>query len=247
MKYQPQGAAHFKNTLVGTILGDSYLSNRGEYACEQTVESCVDLKRQFLQDNGFTVYKHSRDRKTGHIQGRDVTMRRSYVIQTPVYKLFENLREVFYHKDSGKQILDYSYIQNLTPEGLALWIMDDGYVDYKKSSCTRNLRLCTDSFDEITIKNILRYFNEYWNVSASIYMHNRGYGAESKPRVSFNAQNSQILIANIYKYVLPEFLYKLDLHYAEKTLKTKRCIPEYRIAAEYISQHIVPKQGKDIV
>lgn len=249
MNYQSRNrtAQEIKGALYGTLLGDSTVTNRNEFSCEQVSASLVYLKGSILESIApdLRVYYHSRDRGSKQtIKGREYNRNTSYVVQTSQHPYFAKFRKKLY--STGNKQVTIEVLKHLTPEGLALWFMDDGYLDYKASSNTRNLRLCTDSFDEISIKNIIQYFNDTLDIQSKVYMHNAGYGRSSKPRVSFNANNAQKFISLVYKYFLPEFYYKLDLHYTEKTLKSKRCSNEYRIAVEYMLQH-APSKEDDIV
>jgi hypothetical protein len=247
MNNQSRNTAEIKGALYGTLLGDSTVTNRNEFSCEQISENLIKYKGSILEQvsHDLNVYYHSRDRGNRQIiNGKEYNRNISYVVQTNKHKFFEKYREVFYH--TGTKQVSMDILKYLTPEGLALWFMDDGYLDYKVSSNTRNLRICTDSFDERSIKNIIQYFNDTWNIQAKVYMHNAGKGRASKPRVSFNAENSQKFISVVHKYFLPEFYYKIDLHYMEKTLNSKRCSENYVNAVEYMLQH-TPSKEDDIV
>jgi len=241
-----RSAVEIRGALLGTILGDSTVTNRGEFSCEQITESLIDYKQSILnQISGVLTYRHIRDR--GNIQiinNKTYGRKLSYVVQTNSHNYFSKLRDRLYM--NGNKQVSYSVLEDLTDEGIAMWFMDDGYLDYKKSSATRYLRICTDSFDKLSLKNIQRYFLEYYQIETKIYMHNAGHGRSISPRISFNAENSQKLICIIYKYFVPELLYKLDLHYTEFSLNSKRCSDEYREAASYIVQH-TPSKDDDIV
>lgn len=242
-----RNASEVKGAIYGTLLGDSTITNRNEFSCEQVSQNLVKYKGALLSciAPDLKVYYHTRDRGTTQVIDNTIYSRKiSYVVQTNQHAYFKNYRESLYH--TGTKQVSMDILRYLTPEGLALWFMDDGYLDYKASSCTRNLRICTDSFDEISINNIIRYFNDTWGIVSKVYMHNAGKGRAIRPRVSFNAENSQKLIVLIHKFFLPEFYYKLDLHYLPSTLKTKRCTQAYREAVEYMLQH-TPSKEDDIV
>ena len=241
-----RSAVEVRGALLGTLLGDSTVTNRGEFSCEQITESLISYKQEILNNiSGVVTYRHSRDRGNAQVIDNKVYGRKvSYVVQTNQHAYFAKLRDRLYF-DGTKQV-SYSILEDLTDEGLALWFMDDGYLDYSKSNATRNLRICTDSFDELSIKNIQRYFLEYYNSETKVYMHNAGHGRKPRPRISFNAQNSQKLICMMYKYFVPELLYKINLHYTDFTLNSLRCSEEYKEAAKFISQH-TPSKDDDIV
>lgn len=241
-----RSAVEVRGALLGTLLGDSTVTNRGEFSCEQITESLIDYKQEILNNiSGVCTYKHTRDRGNIQVIDNKIYNRKiSYVVQTNKHTYFEKLRDRLYY--NGTKQVSYSVLEDLTNEGIALWFMDDGYLDYKKSNATRNLRICTDSFDELSIKNIQRYFLEYYNIKSKVYIHNAGHGRKPSPRISFNAENSQKLICMIYKYFVPELMYKIDLHYTNFTLNSKRCSKEYKEAAKFISQH-TPSKDDDIV
>ena len=249
MNYQSRTRQEIIGALYGTLLGDSTVTNRNEFSCEQISKNLIKLKGAILSGIApdLQVYYHERNRGDKQVINDKVYNRNiSYVVQTNQHSYFKDFRENLYH--TGTKQVSSEILTKLTPEGLALWFMDDGYLDYKKSNNTRNLRICTDSFDEISINNIVRYFNDTWQIQSKVYMHNAGYGRTSKPRISFNPENAQKFISLVHRYFLPEFYYKLDLHYTEKTLLSKRCSDAYYDAVEYMLEHTPSTLvGDDIV
>lgn len=235
-------SSEIKGAVLGTLLGDSYISNRGEFGCEQISQNLINYKYEILKSihPDIKVYKDSRLREPTEFNKNP---KKTYRIQTNRHPYFLKLREELY-KESGKQV-HASILNKLTPEGIALWFMDDGYCDYKKSNNTKNLRICTDSFDPFSIQQIQTYFNNTWNIPTKVMMHKARSGYTPKPRISFgNSKPMQDFVLLVYKYFIPEFYYKIDLHYKDITLKSKRCSEEYRKAVNYMLQHL-PKE--DIV
>jgi len=223
-----------RGSLIGTLLGDSYITQGNMFGCEQTSKGLIELKRELLRHYKADVPAIAiRQRENVHIDGRKLNCKPTYSIRMrhPRFKRYGHLL----YKHGSRQV-SYSMLKFISLEGLALWIMDDGYMDYEPRKRTRNLRLCTDAFDGISIDNIIRYFKEYHEIEAKVYSHVNKKGAVPKRRISFNAKNAQKLIAKIYPYFLDEFLYKIDLHYLPETLDSMRCSDEYRVAANYISQ-----------
>lgn len=234
-------SSEIKGAIIGTLLGDSWISNRNEYGCEQISENLILKKKEIIDriSPEIHTYIHSRQRKPTDFNKNP---KRTYILQTNKHPYFEKLRNLLYI--NGSKQVTINILNKLTPEGIALWLMDDGYLDYKKSSNTRNIRICTDSFDEFSIKQIKQYFSDTHNIQTKVMMHIARKGYLPKPRISFGAKEMQKLILLVYKYFLPEFFYKINLHYLDSTLNSKRCSHEYREAAYYILQHI-PKE--DIV
>lgn len=236
-----------RGSILGTLLGDSYITQTNQYGCEQVCKELIELKRELLLHyNKDAPNISTRTRSNVVIEGRKVNSKPTYSIRMR-HPRFARLHKLLY-KTGSKQVY-FNLLKFLSLEGLALWVMDDGYMDYKKSNSTRNLRICTDSFDETSINAIIRYFSEIHNIEAKIYYHTNSKGASKKPRISFNAANSQKLISLIYPYFIDSMLYKIDMHYLDSTLRSKRCSPEYRIAANYISQRraLLIKGDEDIV
>lgn len=226
-----------RGSLIGTLLGDSYITQGSMFGCEQISENLIKIKQELLKHYKEEVPPISvRNRNVGtiSIDGRVVqNIKPTYSIRMR-HPRFKRYHRILY--STGEKQVHYGMLKMLSLEGIALWIMDDGYMDYKKSSCTRDLRICTDSYDKISIDNIIRYFKEYHDIDAKVYYHISKKGAVPKPRISFNAKNAQKLISKIYSYFLDEFLYKIDLHYLPSTVASKRCSDDYRKAHSYISQ-----------
>lgn len=224
-----------RGAILGTLLGDSWITGLNHFGCEQVSKPLIELKAEilshYLDDSKIAISE--RQRKDIDIEGRRVQGRTTYTIRAR-HPRFRILKKLFYR--TGSKQVTYNILKFVSAEGLALWVMDDGYMDYKRGSSTRNLRICTDSYDEISHKEMIRYFKESWDIDAKIYWHKRHKDASPKPRISFNATNSQKLISIIYPWILDQFLYKIDMQYKEETLDSKRCSKEYLEAAKYISQ-----------
>ena len=235
-----------RGSLLGTLLGDSYITQGNQFGCEQITRELIEIKRDLLKHYNKDVAEISiRQRENTIIDGRKVVSKPTYTIRMR-HPRFRRLHSLLYR--TGTKQVTFSLLKFLSLEGIALWIMDDGYMDYKASSSTRNLRICTDSFDEISISEIIRYFKEIHSIEAKVYYHVNKKGADKKPRISFNAANSQKLISLIYPYFIDSMLYKIDLHYLPNTIKSKRCSDEYRVAESYISQRrALLKEDEDIV
>lgn len=235
-----------RGSLLGTLLGDSYITQGNQFGCEQVTKELIEIKRDLLRHYNKDVPEiSSRYRENVVIDGRKVVTKPTYSIRMR-HPRFKRLYSILYR--TGTKQVTFSLLKFLSLEGIALWVMDDGYMDYKVSNSTRNLRICTDSFDEISINEIIRYFKEIHNIEAKVYYHKSTKDSLKKPRISFNAANSQKLISLIYPYFIDSMLYKIDLHYLPSTIKSKRCSDEYRIAESYISQRrALLKEGEDIV
>ena len=223
-----------RGAILGTLLGDSYVTMGNCFGCEQVTLSLIALKAELLSHYlGYVPNIKERKRAGAIIEGRAINSSRTFTIRGR-HERFKKWHKILYR--TGSKQVTYNILKFLSPEGLALWVMDDGYMDFKKSSSTRNLRLCTDSYDDFSHKEMVRYFKAVWDIDAKIYWHKRNKNAKPSPRISFNAKNTQKIVSIIYKYMLPDMYYKIDMHYEQKTILSNRCSDEYREAHKYISQ-----------
>lgn len=229
-----------KGALIGTLLGDSYISEGNRFGCEQITESLIEQKAELLSYYMGKIPNISiRTRKNQVIYGRSINNKPIYTVRA-CHSVFVDLYKQFYNSD--KQV-STAILEQLTDKGLAWWVMDDGYMNYDRSSNTRNLRICTDSFNIESINNIVEYFRSRYGVTAKIYYAGVVRREKGQARISFSAKDTQKLITIIYKYFVPELMYKLDMHYKESTIKSKRCSIEYRAAYKYI-QEVLNEQTK---
>lgn len=235
MTFPQKTRKELRSMLIGTLLGDSWITNTGCYGCEQVSLELINIKRNILEQLSGKQYElYERTRTNQVIEGRLVNGRRTFTIQAR-HPHFKKYRKVLYK--NGTKRITKSILKRLSPEAIALWFMDDGYMDYKKSNHTKYMRICTDSYTPEQCNTICDFFQEVYGIQAFVAFHQSNKNSVKKPRVSFNATNSQKLISLIYKFVLPCFYYKLDLHYLPETVESARCSAEYRQAYYFISQN----------
>lgn len=222
--------------LLGTLLGDATIYRGQSFSCEQTSLPLIELKQYYLSN--LPLVKHPRAKQNVEIYTRtreDIrykTLKTVYAVHK-THPWIKDLYSLCYL--NGRKTLNASWLKKLTHSGVAAWIMDDGYMDYKPQNSTRNLRICTDHFSEFEVKLCCQFFSERYNIGSKIYW--RKWKNSIVPRLSFNASSTQKLASVIYPYMLPEFYYKIDLHYLEETINSCRVIQEYKdIYPNIISQ-----------
>lgn len=237
----------YEGFIVGTLLGDSWISQGNQFRCEQVSEELIRLKIAAVEayTNKPGIVMKTRLRQPGRIGGRQLrSAKRTHSLAQRDSK-FAGLHRIMYA--SGTKQVTPRLLKKLNWSGVAVWLMDDGYMEYVPQNNTRNIRLCTDSYDEYSIRSIQQWFASH-GIETKTFWHQRAKGASKTPRVSFNAHNSQKLIARVHRYFLPEFYYKLDMHYLPSTIKSKRCSDEYREAHKFMLQRGTPySYGEDIV
>jgi hypothetical protein len=196
-----------KGILIGLCIGDGYITNKIHkkynyiqnsivfYHCAKQKEY-IDYKAELLlsvfggkkpnvvlfNNNGYPGYRMMK-----------------------THKYFKILRELLYkdnHKLITRRCLDY-----LTPQGLAIWYMDDGNLAKKKRNGkihAYELYLNTFVTDE-EHDEIINYFKEKWDINFSKVKNHNGY------RLRCGTKEARKFIKIIDKYVIPSMKYKTDI------------------------------------
>lgn len=140
------------------------------------------------------------------------------VMFTKSHKYFRTLHRVMYpggKKTITRQVLDY-----LTPEGIAIWYMDDGNCAVNRnkdgwvSSCATIISTCCS---EEETKNIQSWFASKHDIKIKIF-----HAKNDKYSIRMNTGESQKFARLIEPYIIPEMRYKLA-HVAN--LNVQECRP----------------------
>lgn len=152
-----------KSLLIAMLLGDGTISSNfvfklshSEHQREYLEWKVGLLDKYGIKNNGIKEYIS----KCGYNTGKNVLYSQMSII--PMIKV---LRRVVYKpkKTITKKLLNW-----LNPLGLAIWYMDDGFININNSeqrngSIQRNIRIST-CVDETTCKEIIEYFKETWKI-----------------------------------------------------------------------------------
>lgn len=196
-----------RNLLIAVALGDGCISKTGQLKVNHSWKQYkyVEWLYNLLKNNGIKVGKLTRhEGSNGYL--KYTIQYRFNVEQTMFTKV---LRRVFY--DSlGKKRYKRKLLNRLTPQGLAIWFMDDGALlrrKYKGQYKGFYLRISTycssDEADEI-----IKYFNEVWDIyPTKIHEHKiKHYDAYT---INFGAKEGRKLIDIIKPYMCPSLMYKI--------------------------------------
>lgn len=131
---------------------------------------------------------------------------------TKTHNYFTYLRKLLY--PNGAKTITREILNKLTPQGIAIWFMDDGSFyrkdneDGTKSICF-DLRLSTDCFSKEENEIIVDYFSEVWDIN----LHTYRYHPERKNSgwiIRANKKAAIKFIELIEPYVIPEMRYKIE-------------------------------------
>ena len=168
-----------KSILIGLLLGDGYIDEKGRIQIEhgeKQKEYCIykaKLLHSVCGGKDIKVHEYTRNRSTlkdGKQFKESTFITYSFKKQS---QSFIPIRQLLYDVNRKKYISE-EILPYLTPEVIALWWMDDGYLTKKytyqngeKKHCGYMLRLCTylpKEQNEIIQKFFKRNYQMEWNV-----------------------------------------------------------------------------------
>lgn len=198
-----------KSILIGMILGDGYLQ-KGKNSSTLKIEHSTQQLEYLKYKRELLIKIFGGKHPDIHIRSRvdsrnNHTYHQCWLSKTEKY--LKILRDRIYL--NGKKEYTEAILKKLTPEGLAIWYMDDGgngsiYISKKTgkiSSCVTYL--CTDcSFEQASI--IRDYFKNTYDVEFKLYNIRK-----DQYRLCANTSNSRKFVELIRPYIIPEMQYKI--------------------------------------
>ena len=195
-----------KDMLVGTILGDAHIAKVGTNKAFITFE-------QSIKKSDYLNYLHEMVTKEGLIVGSIKKYSRNDLrynkINESLYFKSENtealrtLADSFLTEDN-KKIIPANIGDQLTPRGLAFWIMDDGQ-QVKKGGVT----LCTDSYSSAEVQILKDVLKANFNLDTSSH---RKKGVESTiyERIYIKKDSLETIKPYLIEHMHDSMLYKLN-------------------------------------
>jgi hypothetical protein len=120
------------------------------------------------------------------------------------HRYFRVLRKWLYPK--GEKTLTRNVLNKLTPEGLAIWFMDDGSTENTSKNSFR-IALCCDTTHE-QCELIQQYFKEIYDIQWNINKNNKGIC-----RLRCSTIQARKLFDIISPYIITSMRYKLQVPY----------------------------------
>lgn len=196
--------------LIGTVLGDSslQLARRGKnayltFSHGKNFEEYLDYKAGiFSQICGI---KKSTDIRDGELH--------AYRTWSKCHPLFTKLHGWFYQ--SGKKVVTDKVLYRLTPLGLALWYMDDGYLAYIKKNGKirgREIKIYTCCFTYDEHLKMVDYFKKEHGINWRIGK--ARLGGRVYYHLATGAQEGAKFFKIIDPYIHKSMRYKVDLRYS---------------------------------
>lgn len=210
-----------RNLLIALLLGDGTISNNYVFKiahCEKQRDylewKVKQLKESGIRNTGVKSYIKTR----GFNIGVPV-----YYTQLNIVPFIKVLRRVVYKE--GKIIGNRKLLNRLDPKGIAIWYMDDGHINIRRSKDGKihgfyiKISTCVPK-EEAQI--IIDFFREGWNIE--FYMFHEGKKKDSYS-LCCGTKEGLKFIDIVKKYVeqVPSMLYKIqfDLSQRERVLYSK--------------------------
>ena len=203
-----------RNLIIGMLLGDGAISNNyvfklsHGYKQKEYLEWKINLLNEYgIKNNGLKEYISTCGYNLGSIV---------YYSQMSVIPFMKVLRRVIY-----KPIKNYAnrkILNRLTPLGLAIWYMDDGHINIRKTDDKIHgfyIKIATCLYKEQN-QVIIDYFKEVWNIS--FYQFKEGKPGKNTYSLCCGTQEGIKFIELIKPYVesCPSMLYKIQYDLSQR-------------------------------
>ena len=232
-----------RNLLIALLLGDGTISNNFVFKiahCDKQKDylewKIRQLKDSGIRNNGIKSYIKTR----GFNAGVPV-----FYTQLNIVPFIKVLRRVVY-KDK-KVIGNRKLLNRLDERGIAIWFMDDGHINIRKTNNKVHgfyIKISTcEPKEEVQV--IIDYFKEVWNIN--LYMFHEGKKKDSYSLCCGTKEGLKFIdIVKPYVLQVPSMKYKIqfDLSQRDRSLYNKSpWSSEERKSHEMHSTH----QSEDIV
>lgn len=202
-----------KRLLIALLIGDGTISSNYVFKLSHSIEQKeylewkVSLLNKFgIKNNGIKEYTSS----CGYNYGKRVLYS-----QMSLHSTIKALRRSIYipKKTITRRLLNW-----LDKQGLAIWFMDDGFININESeqrhgSIQRNIRIST-CVDEETCNMIIQYFKEKWNIEFRPFLEkSKLFSIATKTN-----KDSDKFIEIVKPYIeqVPSMLYKIRNSFTKK-------------------------------
>lgn len=201
-----------RSLLIGLLIGDGTISNNNVFKishCNEQADYLAwkikQLNEAGIRNNGLKWYTSAR--------GYNVGKRVCYT-QLNVLPFIKVLRRVVYkpHKKLNRKLLN-----RLTAREIAIWYMDDGHINYRKTNGKIHgfyIKIAT-CLPKEELQEIIDYFKEVWNIQ--FYMFHEGRKKDSYS-LCCGTKEGVKFIDIIKKYVeeIPSMKHKIEYDLSQR-------------------------------
>jgi transposase len=178
-----------KEFIVGTLLGDAYLSNN----------NVLQIKHGHKQLDYLLWKKKIMSNYVNNVDRRESDLGICYRWHSITHHEFGMFRKMFY--SNNKKFVNHDIIKFFTAFAFAIWYMDDGW--RQKNS----MKISSESFTLEDHKILQDIIKVKFGINAKICFYNRN--GKKYNYLSFNKRNSILLTKILRPYIIESMLYKL--------------------------------------
>ena len=162
-----------KQLLIALLIGDGTISNNNVFKLSHSSQQLEFLQWKIQQLNNVGLITNGIKKYTsacGYNLGKEVIY-----TQLPVNSTIKALRRTVY---TPKKVISRKLLNWLNPLGIAIWFMDDGYININtsqyRSSVQHNIKIST-CVDKNTVDIIIQYFKEKWDITFKSFLERKSY------------------------------------------------------------------------
>ena len=202
-----------RNLLIALLLGDGTISNNNVFKLSHCKEQrdylewkIEQLKNAGLRNNGLKEYIST----CGYNIGKGVLYSQMSVIPT-----IKALRRTIY---IPKKTITRKLLNWLTPLEIAIWYMDDGHINYRKTNGKVHgfyIKIAT-CIPKEELQIIIDYFKEVWNIE--FYMFHEGKKENSYSLCCGTKEGIKFInIVKPYVEQVPSMIHKIQYDLSQRT------------------------------
>lgn len=203
-----------RNLIIGMLLGDGTISNNNVfklshgYKQKEYLEWKINLLNQYgIKNNGLKEYISNNGYNINSIV---------YYSQLSIIPFIKVLRRIIY-----KPIKNYAnrkILNRLNPLGIAIWYMDDGCINIRKTNDKIHgfyIKISTCLYKEQN-QIIIDYFKEVWDIS--FYQFKEGRAEKNTYSLCCGTKEGIKFIELVKPYIesCPSMLYKIQYDLSQR-------------------------------
>lgn len=201
-----------KDIIIGSMLGDGHITKWGYFSEKHSPAQLEYLKwkasfLRFLTTDTSWDYREDIDKRSG-------SLIKSHSFRTTTHSFFYEIRNKFYKEIDGEweKVIPEDIESTINARVLAIWYMDDGRTSWphrhgvKEFDGSRaSASICTDSFSVKEVETLISIIKTKFSIDCSLLL----YSDNNRPRISFNADNTEKLFSAITPFIHPSIKYKI--------------------------------------
>jgi recombination protein RecA len=227
-----------KEIILGSLLGDGSLQIQKNYKNARFYIRHSQAQEEYFQWKASALQEISSDASIQYSEKSGYSQNQKLLFQSRALPQLTEINSMT-HNGGQRLIIRRRWLNHLTPLSLAIWWLDDGSI----ISLGRKGVLCTDGFDEDSVKLLAHYLEVVWNVYTHVgpIKRDRKYGNSSKKlyyRLWFGTEELKKFLRIILPYIpVKSMLRKAMLLYKDAELQ-QRWISEMKLLNPNFSEQI---------